>query len=354
MDDRALDPVRVFVELPDARCLANADTMTEVAVAAEDLGFYGIAVADHLVSDETVATCGPFHDDRGDDRVFFEPLQVLPFIAARTSRVKLLTSVIVLPNRHPVLFAKQIASLDQLSGGRVIVGLGSGALPKRTADVGFNLANLGNIARQEYEAYGVTGDRGKLTDEWVGVMCNMWADEPATFHGEHISYNDLEVYPKPVQRPRPPLWWGGRAEAAKRRVARVGDGWIPSQCPIGVFQSGVADIKRMAADISAPIPRDYGISVWGSIAETEGEAQMWARQTIGSRFQTEDAMWSGTLTGTPETLLPRLAEYRAAGMNLLVLRLVPPTVSHMVRQMRLLSEHVLPVLRTSEPAASAA
>ncbi len=335
----AADAVRVFVELPDARCTSNVDTMSEVAVAAEELGFAGIAVADHLVSDETVATCAGYHD--GDDRVFHEPLQVLSYVAALTKRIKLLTGVIVVPNRNPVLFAKQIATLDQLSRGRVIVGLGSGALPKRASDVGFDLKGLGNIARQEYEAYGVRGHRGKLTDEYVAVMENMWTEDVSTFHGETISYNDLEVFPKPYQRPRPPIVWGGRAEPAMRRGA-LSDGWLPSQCSIEVFTKGVERVGEIAREHGRPLPPVLGISVWGSVADTDEAARAAAIQAIGRRFTSEEALWSGTLVGSPETMVDRLAEYRKAGLNTLVLRLVPPTAKHLVEQMRLMSERLLP------------
>lgn len=336
------NPVRIIVELPDARCVASVGAMEEVADAAERLGFWGIAVGDHLITDGQIGTCRGVHD--GDDRVFYEPLQVLSYMACRTQTLQLLTSVIVLPNRHPVLLAKQVATLDQLSNGRVILGLGAGALPSRQADAGFNLASLGAVAKLEYEAYGVTGHRGKLTDEYAAVLQNMWAEETAHFEGATIKYSGLEVYPKPVQKPGPPIWWGGRSDIAQRRVALAGDGWLPSQCPVDVFAAGVEAIRDMAVEAGRDVPPDYGVSLWCAVDETDEAAFAAADRALGPKFQGADALRAGTFIGSSDTFIERIKAYREVGLNVAVLRCIPPTADHLIRQMEQLARDVLPEL----------
>ncbi|ADB54004.1 LLM class flavin-dependent oxidoreductase [Conexibacter woesei] len=333
-------PVRIIIELPDARCVASVGAMEEVADAAERLGFYGLAVGDHLITDGKIGVCRGHHD--GDDRVFYEPMQVLAYMAARTETLKLLTSVLVLPNRHPVLLAKQVATLDNLSNGRVILGLGSGALPARKADAGFNLAALGGVAKLEYEAYGVTTHRGKLTDEYTAVMQNMWADEPATFRGATISYSGLEVYPKPIQKPGPPIWWGGRSDIAQKRVVNAGDGWLPSQCPVDIFASGVENIRTLAAEAGRTDDLDFGVSLWSSVDETDEAALAAAELALGPKFRDAQALREGTFIGSPDTFIERIKEYQQVGLNVAVLRCIPPTAEHLIRQMELLARDALP------------
>src|SRR5512141_1396703 len=121
--------MRFTVRLQNSSCMATVENLLRVAGEAEELGYYGVSVQDHLISNSAVSTCGIHGTHAGDDRVVFEPLQVLACLAGQTRRVRLVTAVLVLPTRNAILMAKQLATLDVLSNGRLIVGVGVGATP---------------------------------------------------------------------------------------------------------------------------------------------------------------------------------------------------------------------------------
>src|SRR5581483_110283 len=143
---------------------------------------------------------------------FLEQLTVLSFLAGQTSRVRLLTSIMVVPHRQPVLAAKMLASLDYLSRGRLVVGCGVGWL------------------REEFEALGTPPyeERGAVVDEYLQVFKELWNSPRPSFQGKFVRFPGLVFEPKPLQQPHPPLWIGGESGIALRRVVRLGDGWYPS------------------------------------------------------------------------------------------------------------------------------
>ena len=184
---------------------ASPEAIIEVAQAAEDLGYDSVWVMDHVVVPDVPET----HQFTS---LVYDPFLTLSYVAARTDRVQIGTSVLIVPYRDPLLQAKQLSTLDALSHGRLTVGMGVGWL------------------QPEFEALGVSFDqRGALMDEYIEVMQTLWmADGPASFHGKTISFDNVMCEPKPVQKPHPPLWIGGSSEAALRRTVGVGDVWHPS------------------------------------------------------------------------------------------------------------------------------
>jgi probable F420-dependent oxidoreductase len=191
----------------------------EIARTIEVLGFDAITVPEHVVMPRDLVGSMGVH--------FPDALTAMTFIAGATSRIRVNSSVVVLPYHEPLAYAKAIATLDVLSGGRVTLTVGVG------------------MARGEFAALGVPFEkRGKITDEYIEVLKHLWTvDEPA-YHGEFVDFADVYFEPKPVQRPHPPIWIGGRSMAALRRAARVGDGWFPSgaQGGKGPWINGVADL----------------------------------------------------------------------------------------------------------------
>lgn len=216
----------VFVRVPHAWCHVSPSAIHEVSAAAEELGFDGVSVQDHLLSESGVTPCGDAHGQ--DDRMVLEALSVLNYLAGRTRRLRLLSGVLVLSYRDAILLAKEVATLDVLSRGRLVVGVGVGAVGGGQADAGQELSPHARIAQREFEAMGVRGGRGGLMDEMLESMITLWEQDSATFHGRLISFDGLDLFPKPVQDPHPRIWIGGRSDAALRRVARLGDGWFPS------------------------------------------------------------------------------------------------------------------------------
>src|SRR5215468_8902777 len=192
--------------LPCYGPLATRENLIRVAQEAEACALESVFVSDHLALPFEAAT--PYEGSRSGafpippTAPFLEPLTALAVVAAATERVSLGTTVLVLPHRHPVLAAKTIATLDHLSGGRVIVGAGVGWL------------------REEIEMLGVPYERrGTWSDEALDVMKRCWADERSKHAGEFFRFGDVGCYPKPVQEPYPPLWIGGRSPAAYRPPA---------------------------------------------------------------------------------------------------------------------------------------
>ena len=174
-----------------------------LAVEAEELGFDSVWVNHHVLNVGYVW-------DRLGERPYHDALVTLTWIASRTQRVRLGTSVLVMPYLHPMVLAKELATLDRLSGGRLVVGLGVGSLP------------------EENELLGVGyDDRGALSNEFIEVLDLLWTQSSADFEGQHYSFQGVVSSPKPLQQPRPPILIGGNRPPALRRVGRLGDGWHP-------------------------------------------------------------------------------------------------------------------------------
>lgn len=185
-----------------------------MAEMADRLGYGFVSVNDHVIVPGGVASTYPYSEDGSwggsEEGACFEQLSLLSFLAAATKRVRLLTSVMVVPHRHPILAAKMIATADVLSEGRVTVGVGAGWM------------------REEFELLGAPYEgRGRATDEYIAAFKALWTMRRPSFSGEFVKFDNVLFAPKPVQRPGPPIWVGGESEAAQRRVAKLGDGWYP-------------------------------------------------------------------------------------------------------------------------------
>src|SRR5439155_1692427 len=186
-----------------------------VAREAERAGFAWVSCSDHVaVPTSRAAAMGAVWYDAGS---------TLAFVAGATTRIELLSHVLVLPYRHPLVVAKQYGTLDRLSGGRVILGVGSGHL------------------KPEFAALGADYDqRGRVTDEYIHAIGAAWEADVARFDGQTVAFRDVMVAPRPIQQPRPPIWVGGNSRAAVRRAARHAHGWIPWQLAPDDFAAAVA------------------------------------------------------------------------------------------------------------------
>jgi probable F420-dependent oxidoreductase len=197
----------------------TTEDFQRIAKTAEELGYDAISTPEHIVmpSDLALAMGGYWTD----------ALTVMTFVAGATRRIRVNSSVIVLPYHEPIAYAKAISTLDVLSGGRVTVTFGVG------------------MARGEFSALGVPFEqRGRITDEYIEVIKVLWTAEYPEFHGDFVDFADVYFEPKPLQRPHPPIWIGGSSMAALRRAARVGDGWYPagSQGGKGPWLNSVTDL----------------------------------------------------------------------------------------------------------------
>lgn len=200
---------------------------------AEEAGVDSIFVFDHVVYPRSYTSRYPYNasGEMGitPDTPFFEPLTVLTFLAAATERPLLGTGVLVTPMRNPVLHAKMLATLDQLSNGRLIYGAGVGWF------------------REEFEALDAPWERrGKRTDDYLALTKTLWTEEHTAFESESYSVQDLGFAPKPLQSPHPPIWIGGHTEAALRRAGRLGDAWFAPGDVGGRLEEMYASVQRHA------------------------------------------------------------------------------------------------------------
>ena len=338
--------MRFAVMLPQSGKLATPAAIVDVAQAAEELGFDAVSVRDHLVFDGAYITSGmrglaiP-----GDDRTMFEALETLTFVASRTSRVRLGTSVLILPNRHPLLLAKQVSTLDHLTGGRVILGLGIGPNRREAADDTTKLGTHRDNLAREYDTFGAFGPRGPRMDEYFEAMVRLWTEERPSFKGEYVHFDDVLMFPKPAQKPYPPILVGGRSGAARARAARWDAGWLPSQVTTGEIEEGVADLRRRQIELGRDEgPGTIGVNMHSIIAATTDEAVALAGPTLGSHFADRQTYLDRTLSGDLETFTARVAAYRDAGVDYVELKPVVASIDDLIDQLRQVHETVMPAV----------
>ena len=200
------------LHLPHVGPLATREGITAFAQLAEELGFDALWVSDHVVVPRSLDSRYPYSRDGSfpvsPDMPLMEPLATLLFAAAVTERVKLGTTVLVIPMRNPIVTAKQLASLDVLSNGRLILGVGAGWM------------------EEEFKMLGVPFERrGARTNEYIRLIKALWTEGNPSFEGEFWQIKDVGFSPKPLQQPHPPIWTGGHSAPALRRAGRLGDGW---------------------------------------------------------------------------------------------------------------------------------
>ena len=253
-----------------------------------------------------------------------EVMTTLSAIAARTSRLKFGPSVLVLPYRTPVVAAKELATLDYLSGGRLLTAVGVGLeLPK------------------EFEASGVPfKERGRRTDEAIQIIRRLWLEDEVMFRGEFYRLDRITIFPKPVQKP-PPIWIGGKSEAAMRRAGRLGDGWIPSFIPPEDFRRGVEAVHRFAKESRREVPADHFGALINYAFGDSPQALRVADPYLPRNRVDEATLAQSTAFGPPEVVALKIEEYVAGGASKFILRpLCPP--EQMLDQLCRLAEEVVP------------
>ena len=257
-----------------------------------------------------------------------EPIVFMAYMASRLRNMKFGTSALVLPTRHPVLLAKQLATLDFLCKGRLLLVVG-----------------LGGDDSQDFAAAGVRKqERGKRADEAIMLMKKLWNEERVNFVGRFYSARDLTLLPRPHQQGGPPLWVGGRSEAALRRAGRLADGWLVSSVTPAEVATGIGTIRNHAADAGRQLPEDhYGVLVPYCFASNGEEALRIAGPSIRRRQDRAPSEYAAL--GTPETVQQRLYEYIRAGASKFVMRPFGPKES-IRAQVAMLAKEVIPVLQT--------
>ena len=254
-----------------------------------------------------------------------ELMTTLAAVAARTTTLKLGPSVVVLPYRTPVVAAKEMATIDWLSRGRFFPAVGVGVeLPR------------------EFEASGVAfRERGRRTDEAIQVIRLLWTQDEVTFQGEFYRLDRISVLTKPWQSP-PPIWIGGKSEAAMKRAARLGDGWIPSLITPDELGIGVEKVRELAGQSGREVAEDhFGTIINFALADTRGAARAVAEPFIPRGRVDEATLERCTAFGPPALLAERIEEYVKGGASKFILRpLCPP--GQMLDQLATVAEQIIP------------
>lgn len=247
--------MQIGFNAPTAGPLAAPEILTRIVVEGEAMGFDYATFSDHVVIPTDIeakypySATGEFPGGGTFDR--HEQLTEVAYIAAKTRRLRLVTSVMVVPHRPAVLTAKILATIDVLSGGRLTVGIGAGWM------------------QEEFQAIGAPdfAARGKVTDEYLAAFRELWTSADPRFTGEHVRFGGIKMEPKPVQKPYPPIWVGGESGPALRRTARLGDAWYPIGTnpsfpleSLSRFRAGIARLRKLTQEAGRD-PQKVGIAL---------------------------------------------------------------------------------------------
>jgi probable F420-dependent oxidoreductase len=310
---------------------ASPDEAVRLAVTAEELGFDSVWGNDHLTTQQYVRA------EFAEPPRFYDPMGYLHFVAARTERIRLATCILVLSFRHPAVVAKQVATLDHLSGGRAVLGVGIGAY------------------REEYEACwpGVALNRGEHAQESLEALDALFTQRRASYAGKWVSFQDVESFPKPLQSPVPVLS-GGNAPGSRRRAALHATGWLPACLTVSELAEGVAEIRALAAEHGRELPASFEIAPQFavSLGRTEEEAMAaFERSQVCAHMRSltastlkgrPEAFGERNLIGTPEQVRARVAELAAAGVDTCSgLLFACNTVEETLEAMRLFAREVI-------------
>ena len=257
-----------------------------------------------------------------------EPVTFMAFMASRMRNMLFGTSVIVLPVRHPVVLAKELATLDLLSGGRLLPAVG-----------------IGPPTSEDFRATGIEQKgRGRRTDEAIHLMKRLWTEDSVTFHGEYYSIEDISVTPKPAQPKGPPIWIGGRSMAAYKRAGTLGDGWLSSSITVEEADEGVRSIKAYAAEAGREVPEDhFGIYLPFLFTDNRERDLDIARPYLHGRPDVPDDAISAV--GNPDEVRARVQQYIDKGATKFVMRPACPG-SMWFDQLETLAREVIQPIQT--------
>jgi probable F420-dependent oxidoreductase len=306
--------------LPTRGPTATREGILALAREGERLGLDSAMIADHIVFPVESQSIYPYtvdgkHPSMGDA---LETFSILGVVAGATQRLRLVTSVLVLPYRNPVLTAKMVASLDVLSGGRVTLGVGTGWL------------------KEEFEALNspAFNARGVVTDEWITIFKQLWSQSPASFNGRFYRFSDIRCEPFPVQKPHPPIWVGGHSRAALRRTARYGDGWHP-----------------VGAIAASPLPpQEMRVHLDKLKQLTEAEGRDFAALTISYKAPLYDTGLPSAdgsrrpFFGKPEHVAGDIRTFAAIGVHELIFDFRGQSIAESIERLQWFAAKVIPLV----------
>ena len=207
--------MRYGFSIPNRGPLARPEEITAIAQRGDQLGYYSMASGDHILVPNAIDSRYPYTESGefpgSPSGESMEMITLLAYLAGRTENIRLVCGVLIVPHRNPLVAAKALATLDVVSNGRLIIGIGVGWM------------------REEFEALGIPPfeERGAVTDEYILAMKELWSSDRPSFQGKYCSFSNISFLPKPVQKPHPPIWVGGESTPALRRTGRTANAWHP-------------------------------------------------------------------------------------------------------------------------------
>lgn len=310
--------MRFGVFLPVSGRAAVPEVLTDAARQAETLGFESVWAAERMVNPWEMTTRYPYNETDQwfvpPESPFLETLTALTFLAGVTTTISLGASVIVLPYRHPLFTARVATSIDTLSKGRLILGVGIGWMP------------------EEFEALGITfKDRARMSEEQLQIFNLLWAQDRPSFKGRYYSFDPVAVNPRPVQQPRFPIWIGGESVPAQRRAARYGDAWFSYfvKTTAAALAAHFKELQQMAAE-AGRAPDAVKLCSVRPIDVTEEPVP-----------QEEE-----TLRGTPEQLIAALRRFEEIGVQHMALQFHRGRWPERREQIERFGQEVIPAFRS--------
>lgn len=310
----------------------DVDDLVRLAVEAEAMGFDSIGGNDHIVTQDYV------REEWDDQPRYYDVFNTFSYVAAKTSTITLNTAVTVLPLRDPVWVAKQAMTLDRFSDGRLLLGTGVGAY------------------REEFEAVhpDLEAPRGRIMDEAVEGLARLFADGPASYDGEVVRFEDVELFPRPVQDPLP-LYVGGNHPNALRRAVAFGHGWLPAGLTPAEMGGRADDLEALCAEYGRePEAIDLAPQLIGAIEEDGAAARRtFDRSQVANHLesltqstlqdQSMDDLVDQNLIGSPDDVIEKLTRYRDVGVtHFPAIIFAANDVDGLLEQMRVFSDEVAP------------
>ena len=314
----------VGLTIPTRGPLATPQCVEAFARRAGELGFAHLAVPDHVVVPRSIDSRYPYSASGefpgAASGACFDQFTLLAFVAAINSSARLLTSVTVIPHRGAVQTAKIVSTIDVLSKGRMILGVGAGWM------------------KEEFDALGAPAfeERGRVTDEYLQAFKSLWTEDDPRFEGKHVRFSEITFLPKPEQKPHPPIWVGGESAPALRRTARFGDTWFPignnPRHPLNTvarFAKGLEDLHTMAEKHNRD-PESIGLAFFAN----------WFDET--KTMSTEDGQ-RHLFTGSAEQIAEDMDGLGKLGVRDLVLNFQRDTLEQSLDSMRHFAETIRPL-----------
>lgn len=285
----------------------------ELAKNAEMLGFDSVWISDHVIL--------PAKYQERFSKILYDPFVILASIAAKTKKISLGTSVIIVPYRNPIVVAKMVSTIDVLSDGRVIVGVGPGWM------------------EEEFDVLGIPyNERGIRTDEYINIFKELWERDEPRFEGEFYSFSEIKFYPKPVQKPHPPIWVGGISKRAIARAVELGNGWHPVWLSPDQMEEKIGYLKRVAGEKKRNLD-NFVFSIRNRLRILK-TAEVKKPDFTESRGQ-----YTFSFHGTKEEIIDKIRQFESVGVSHIIFDLDVENDDEMFNTIEKFSKDIMPSFR---------